>query len=130
MEISGILPFGVDIADPIFKNSVIFVKHMGRYGYGGPPGPIPFGLTSGSLSGSLLAPFWAHFRLPFGLIPGSLLGSLLAPFRAHVWHPFGVIPGPLLGSLLAPFWVTFGTGLGLHLGAFWRAGIGRWPKTV
>ena len=39
MEISEILPFGVDIADPIFRNSVIFVKHMGRYGYGGPPGP-------------------------------------------------------------------------------------------
>ena len=35
MEISEILPFGVDIADPIFRNSVIFVKHMGRYGYGG-----------------------------------------------------------------------------------------------
>ena len=41
MEISEILPFGVDIADPIFSNSVIFVKHMGRYGYGGPPGPSP-----------------------------------------------------------------------------------------
>ena len=39
LEISEILPFGVDIADPIFRNSVIFVKHMGRYGYGGPPGP-------------------------------------------------------------------------------------------
>ena len=36
-----ILPFGVDIADPIFRNSVISVKHMGRYGYGGPPGPSP-----------------------------------------------------------------------------------------
>ena len=41
MEISEILPFGVDIADPIFRNSVIFVKHMGRYGYGGPPGSSP-----------------------------------------------------------------------------------------
>ena len=41
LEISEILPFGVDIADPIFRNSVIFVKHMGRYGYGGPPGPSP-----------------------------------------------------------------------------------------
>ena len=37
LEISEILPFGVDIADPIFTNSMIFVKHMGRYGYGGPP---------------------------------------------------------------------------------------------
>ena len=41
LEISEILPFGVDIADPIFRNSVISVKHMGRYGYGGPPGPSP-----------------------------------------------------------------------------------------
>ena len=41
LEISEILPFGVDIADPIFTNSMIFVKHMGRYGYGGPPGPSP-----------------------------------------------------------------------------------------
>ena len=41
LEISEIVPFGVDIADPIFRNSVISVKHMGRYGYGGPPGPSP-----------------------------------------------------------------------------------------
>ena len=41
LEISEILPFGVDIADPIFRNSLISVKHMGRYGYGGPPGPSP-----------------------------------------------------------------------------------------
>ena len=41
LEIWEILPFGVDIADSIFRNSMIFVKHMGRYGYGGPPGPSP-----------------------------------------------------------------------------------------
>ena len=41
MEIPGIHTFGVDIADPIFRNFVISVKHMGRYGYGGPPGPSP-----------------------------------------------------------------------------------------
>ena len=41
LEISEILPFGVDIADPFFRNPMIFVKHMGRYGYGGPPGPSP-----------------------------------------------------------------------------------------
>ena len=41
IEIPEILPFGVDIADPISRNSEIPVKHMGRYGYGGPPGPSP-----------------------------------------------------------------------------------------
>ena len=41
LEISEILQFGVEIADSIFRNSMIFVKHMGRYGYGGPPGPSP-----------------------------------------------------------------------------------------
>ena len=39
LEISEILPFGVDITDSIFRNSMIFVKHMGRYGYGGRAGP-------------------------------------------------------------------------------------------
>ena len=39
LEISKILQFGVDIAEPIFRNSMIFVKQRGRYGYGGPPGP-------------------------------------------------------------------------------------------
>ena len=39
LEISEILQFGVDIAEPIFRNSMIFVKQRGRYGYGGPPGP-------------------------------------------------------------------------------------------
>ena len=38
LEISEALPFGVDIAEPIFRNSVIFVKQRGRYGYGGRPG--------------------------------------------------------------------------------------------
>ena len=38
LEISEILPFGVDIADSIFRNSMIFVKQRGRYGYGGRPG--------------------------------------------------------------------------------------------
>ena len=39
LEISEILQFGVDIAEPIFRNFMIFVKQRGRYGYGGPPGP-------------------------------------------------------------------------------------------
>ena len=37
-EISEILRFGVGIADSISRNSVIFVKLRGRYGYGGRPG--------------------------------------------------------------------------------------------
>ena len=41
LEISEILSFGVDVADSIFRNSMIFVKHMGRYGYGGPPDESP-----------------------------------------------------------------------------------------
>ena len=41
LEIPEILPFRVDIAERIFRNSVISVKHMGRYGYDGPPGPSP-----------------------------------------------------------------------------------------
>ena len=41
LEISEILQFGVDIAEPISKNSMIFIKQRGRYGYGGPPGPSP-----------------------------------------------------------------------------------------
>ena len=38
LEISEILRFGVDIADSIFRNSMIFVKLRGRCGYGGRPG--------------------------------------------------------------------------------------------
>ena len=39
LEISEILQFGVDIAEPISRNFMIFIKQRGRYGYGGPPGP-------------------------------------------------------------------------------------------
>ena len=38
LGISEILQFGVEIADSIFRNSMIFVKQRGRYGYGGRPG--------------------------------------------------------------------------------------------
>ena len=41
LEISGILQFRVDIAEPIFRNSMIFMKQRGRYGYGGSPGLSP-----------------------------------------------------------------------------------------
>ena len=41
LEIWEILPFRVDIAEPISKNSMIPIKQMGRYGYGGPSGPSP-----------------------------------------------------------------------------------------
>ena len=41
LEISEIRQFGVGIADSIFRNSMIFVKLRGRYGYGGRPGASP-----------------------------------------------------------------------------------------
>ena len=34
VDISEILPLGMDIAERIFRDSVIFVKRRGRYGYG------------------------------------------------------------------------------------------------
>ena len=38
LEISEILQFGVEILDSIFRNSMVFVKHRGRDGYGGRAG--------------------------------------------------------------------------------------------
>ena len=84
LEISGILQFGVDIAEPIFRNSMIFVKHRGRYGYGGPPGPwTRSGLDLdqiGTRSGPDLVPFWVTF------------GVTLGPVWVCTWAHFGA-PG-------------------------------------
>ena len=88
LEISEILQFGVDIAEPIFRNSMIFVKHMGRYGYGGPPGPW-------TRSGPDLDQIWTSFGPDLDQF-GTRSGPDLVPFWVHFWSPFGSLLSPVL----------------------------------